>query len=687
MKQWCVALLALASTAALALEPAPAAKPAAAPERFPAEVESALDAAVRAELARQPTAGLSVGVQRGGQRWTAAYGKRDLARKLPATVDTTYRFASITKSFTAVAVMQLVEAGKLSLDAEIQSLAPSYPKKPWPVTVEQLLGHLGGVPTYKDRADGANQDRLDTAGAIARFADRPLAVEPGTEFVYSTWGYVLLGAAIEKASGKPYGDYLAAHVFGPAGMPNAALDDFATRGPKHAVGYARKGGALVPSEVLDVSGRTAGGGTRGDVRDLLAFGRAVLGDALVSRATAKKMLRPMRLRDGKLTDYGYGFAAYPLHGHFHVAHAGGQPETTSLLVLIPEDDLVLALATNVEGEATRLKAIAARWVELLTEEGRPRRAVHAAAPADRVALEGLHRLFTYGAAYSLSGTEVHSARPIDEAFAELEGHFAAQPLPVALEALRRGHEPRGGEVLLQVGTFMAGTIARALGEDRLRAARAEGALGFFRAYREAWAKAKLPSGLGLARLEEQVARYGEQVARSMPAELARARLDEAKNAEAAWAALEPLLLAHEVHPSFAGELLRLADAAGRAGKPAVRRAWLERAVKTHPGDAELLFQLGELELSSGAAEAGAARFVDAWRALQPTEPEPHAVWLARAQKLPTARARLAVLQAVAGAAPEVAPLQEALAAAKGPAGARGKKNPGAGAAAASGAGQ
>jgi CubicO group peptidase (beta-lactamase class C family) len=637
---------ALVLTLTLALSAAPA------PERFDARLEAAFDAAVRHALARQSNGGVSVGVQQGSRRWTAAYGQRDLAKKLPATVDTTYRLASITKSFTAVAVNQLADAGKLSLDAEIQSLVPSYPKKQWPVTVRQLLGHLGGVPNYKSAADGKNLKKLDTSGAIALFADRPLAVEPGTEYHYTTWGYVLLGGAIEKASGVSYGDYLAKNVFGPSGMSSAALDDFATRGSLHATGYARKGGKLVPSDRLDVSSRSAGGGTRGSVLDLLGFGGALLENKLVPEQTAARMWVPMATREGKLTDYGMGFAAYPLQGHMTVAHSGAQPETSTLLMVLPDDDLVVALATNVEGEGSTLKAIANRVVELLEEDARPRRPVHALDAGDRVLAEGLNRLFSYGVGYHLARVEVPLSQNLAADFAEIEKLLSASAgeLPAALEALRQGHEPRGRQVLLRVGMAMARTIEAEDGVQALRALRAEGGIAFFRAYRSAWSKAKASKGLSLASLDARVGALAEAVLRTAVPELARLRLDEVPKVETLWTKLEPVLVGAPVHPNHADELIDLSEQAARKGKAAEALAWLERAARTHPGSVTAQLACANALLADGKLDEGRARYRQAYELLAAVELKPDAALLELAQKVEGKKARAAAVEAATLAA-------------------------------------
>ncbi len=457
---------------------------------FPGEVVRVLEALVRAERAREPSAGLAVGVLHGPQRWVAAYGMRDMERRLPATPRTTWRMASITKSFTAVAVLQLAEQGRLDLDADIRALVPAFPEKPWPVTARQLLGHLGGVPHYGPGAASRDTGPLDTAGALALVADKPLVAEPGTRFVYSTWAYNLLGAAIESASGQRYEDYLREHVFAPAGMEHAALDDWRTRDEHHAVGYRLKGRFLVPSRRIDVSGRFAGGGTRASVEDLLGFGQALLEHRLVSPASAARMQASMSTRDGQLTDYGMGFATWPHRGHYLVAHAGAQPETSTLLVLLPAEGVAVALASNVEGKGEGLRRLATRIIEHLLEDGPTRAPAHLAGPVDAVQHEGLQRIFNYGLAYHLWATRVPGhlpgQAPLPEAFtrvsALLERTAISRDPGAAREHIRTAHEPRSDALFIQVGAHMARTLEEALGPGQLRTYRSRGALAFFTDY-------------------------------------------------------------------------------------------------------------------------------------------------------------------------------------------------------------
>jgi len=585
---------------------APAPTDSAPPEApaFSEDTQRALEGLVRAELARGPHAGLSVGVLHAGKRWARGYGWRDLAHRLPATPRTTYRMASITKSFTAVAVLQLSQQGRLGLDAEIHSFLPDLPPKEWPVTVRELLGHLGGVSHYDGPEASENVHPLDTAGALALFAQKPLVAEPGTKFVYTTWGYNLLGAAVESASGQGYGDYLREHVFGPAGMSHAAMDDYRTRDKQHAVGYRLEKGQLAPSQYLDVSSRFAGGGTRASVEDLLAFGQAMLQHRLVTADTARAMQTSMSTREGVLTDYGMGFATYPLRGHYTVTHAGGQPETTTLLVILPVEDVVLALATNLENDTKRLKRVSTRILETLLEDGQVRREATLADPADAVVHEGLARLFSYGLAYHQWAAHGPGVLPepgdLSEAFTQVTGLLdrarIAEDPKAALERVRAGHQPLAGSLLIRVGAHMARTVEQVEGAQALRDYPRRGPLAFFTAYLAACERVDCPAPLRFGEaLREDARRHEQDWTRSQVPELLRVRLDEVARPETLWPALEAATAHAPVHPDYVEEMLRVAALQGRLGRREQQRRWLERTVALHPDSEEARQALAKVQ--------------------------------------------------------------------------------------------
>ncbi|WP_426755788.1 serine hydrolase [Myxococcus sp. Y35] len=583
------------------------------PRAFPKEVRAALDAIVRAELSQGPAAGLSVGVTRGPYRWVCAYGYRDVARRLPATPRTTYRMASVTKSFTAVAVLQLVEQGKLDLDANISTLVPAYPAKQWPVTVRDLLGHLSGVPTYDGYASSRNVKVMSTEAAIAVFADKPLAFEPRTRYLYTTWGYNLLGAAVEAASGKSYRDYLREHVFAPAHMAFADLDIIATRDAHQAKGYRVVGGTLKPSRFLDVSSRFGGGGTRATVTDMLGFGQAVLSHKLVSRETMGRMQASMATTDGRLTDYGMGFATYPVRGHYVVAHAGGQPETTTMLMMLPAEDTVIALASNVEGEARRMRRLSTRLMEQLVDDAVTRREAYVADPVDAVLYEGLSRVASYGLAYHQWATRGPGSLPEESdlpgAFASVSAALSRKEIGrdarAALERIRSGHEPRSRSVFIRVGAHMARTLEKLHGAARLQAYPTEGPLAFFSDYLAACDAQKVPEPERFGEpLRGDVLRLAERWKRTQLPALQRVRLDEEKDPETRWAAVRKSVAASPgFHPDYSDELLRIADGHAWRKQQTARRRWLERAVELQPRGVDARWALSEALLAANPEEA------------------------------------------------------------------------------------
>jgi CubicO group peptidase (beta-lactamase class C family) len=321
------------------------------PSTLPPAVVSRAEAAIKAEMSRQNIPGLSVAVVAEGQlRWSAGYGFADLENQVPARAETVYRLASISKPITAVAVMQLAEAGKLDLDAPVQKYVPSFPQKQWPVTSRQLLGHLGGVRHYKGSEIGSTRRYLRTLDTLAIFKDDPLLHEPGTKYAYTTYGYNLLGAAVEGASGAAYLDYVREHIFKPAGMDRIRDDDAHAIIPNRAQGYRKNAdGTLRNSDLADVSNKIPGGGFCSTVEDLARFAIAMQGDRLLKPATRTEMWTRQKLRDGSETTYGLGWSLGVRKERREVSHGGGQPRVATYLYTLPDQRCAVVLMTNLEG--------------------------------------------------------------------------------------------------------------------------------------------------------------------------------------------------------------------------------------------------------------------------------------------------------------------------------------------------
>src|SRR5262245_54778012 len=187
---------------------------------------AAFKALARREMDATHTTGLAIALRIGDEIWARAYGYSDVEDGSPMKTDASFRLASVTKPMTAVAIVQLADAGKIDLDAEIQTYVPYFPRKKYPVTVRQLLGHIGGIPHYKNFETELHiKEHKTTSQSIDIFKDYDLVAEPGTKYRYSSYGFNLLGAAVEGASGQTYGDYMREHVWAPLGMKDTWMDD------------------------------------------------------------------------------------------------------------------------------------------------------------------------------------------------------------------------------------------------------------------------------------------------------------------------------------------------------------------------------------------------------------------------------------------------------------------------------
>lgn len=314
-----------------------------------------IDAAVEGWRSESQAPALSVAVVADNKIvFSKGYGLAGVEKKVPAGNDTVYRLASLTKSLTAVAVMQLVEAGKIDLDAPIQKYWPAYPQKQWTITPRQLLTHMAGVRHNKWSETTSTQHYASIADAINVFKDDPLLFEPETKYSYSTQGYVLLGGAIETASGVSYLQYLDEHIFRPAGMTQTAADDSGQNIPNSATGY-RKGyfglgwlGGVRLAPRHDTSIKLSAGGLVSTVEDMARFAIALTENKLVGPESLAQMWTKPKTRDGKKSDYGFGFLLAEKNGSKRVFNDGSQAGTRTFLYMMPTEKFAITLMTNLE---------------------------------------------------------------------------------------------------------------------------------------------------------------------------------------------------------------------------------------------------------------------------------------------------------------------------------------------------
>ncbi|PWF55558.1 serine hydrolase [Massilia glaciei] len=319
-----------------------------------AAAEQALAAQIDASISRHYKAdapGATVIVTRDGKTvFHKAYGMASVAKKQAMTPDMTLRIGSITKQFTAVAILMLVEEGKLALSDDITKFLPDYPTKGKKITVEQLLTHTSGIVSYTGKMDFAanNTKDLTVQQMIDTFKNDPLTFEPGTNFAYNNSGYFLLGAVIEKVSGMPYAKFLEKRIFVPLGMNDTAYEGYERSAATKAEGHSKKEAAYTPSAPLSMSLPYAAGSLVSNVDDLARWEAAITGGKLINAASLAKAFTPFKLSDGSARDYGYGWQIGKLQGNQTIGHGGGINGFVSYALRIPQSKVFVAVLSNAD---------------------------------------------------------------------------------------------------------------------------------------------------------------------------------------------------------------------------------------------------------------------------------------------------------------------------------------------------
>lgn len=309
----------------------------------------AIDAIARDAISRKAVPGLAIGVMHQGKVvFARGYGLADLEHDISVRADSVFPIASVTKNFTAAAILQLADRGLLSLDDDIGKFHPDFPHRGRGVTVRRLLDHTAGVhsmtsmPAYWAQIGEA----IEPAKLIAIFRDAPLDFEPGSRYAYSNSGYVLLGAIVEKVSGMSYGEYLRTRLFAPLGLTQTRYCGTAALVPRRVRGYAKtEGGAFVNARHVDMSQGYAAGGVCSTVSDLLQWQHALHHGRVLEPKTYAAMIAP-----GEGRTYGLGIGTASLDEHRTLFHAGGIHGFDAMAAAYPADDLQIVVLANAGGD-------------------------------------------------------------------------------------------------------------------------------------------------------------------------------------------------------------------------------------------------------------------------------------------------------------------------------------------------
>lgn len=310
-------------------------------------------------------------VAKGGQViYRKAFGLADLELNVPMRPEMVFRIGSITKQFTAIAILQLMEQGKLSLQDEITKYIPDYPMHGHSITIEHLLTHTSGIKSYTNVPMFREMIRTDMKPEeiIEKNIALPMEFAPGTKWNYNNSGYIMLGYIIEKVTGKTYPEYLQENFFTPLGMTSSYYGDDTRIIKNRASGYQPGEGGTVNADYLSMTLPYAAGSIMSTVDDLYKWNRALHSYKLVRKETLDMAHTSYKLADGNPVGYGYGWSLSELQGSRTIEHGGGINGYLSYAIYLPEEDVFVALLSNSNGQAPDFSSLSMAAIAI----GKPR---------------------------------------------------------------------------------------------------------------------------------------------------------------------------------------------------------------------------------------------------------------------------------------------------------------------------
>lgn len=315
-----------------------------------------VDRAVQAKMDETGAVGVAIGIVKDRcVVYVATFGLADREAGVPVTCDTMFRWASCSKPVTALAAMQLVEQGKLGLDDDVRNYVPEFPEQQAPIAVRQLMCHQGGIVHYSNgqvvstpRQYDVPHPFADVVTALDTFSASPLVAAPGERYSYTTHGYILLSAVVQRAGDKPFAEQIAERICQPARLASLQPDYQWQEIPHRAVGYRKQRDEVVRSTDTDVSWKLGGGGLISNIDDFAGFAAALLNGQFVSQASYEAMWTPQCVSDGKETTCGLGFMVDRQSNKLRVAHNGSQEKTRTRFVIYPQQGHGVVMMTNSE---------------------------------------------------------------------------------------------------------------------------------------------------------------------------------------------------------------------------------------------------------------------------------------------------------------------------------------------------
>ena len=306
-------------------------------------------------------------VRQGEVLYRRGIGLANLEHQVPMMPYMPFCLASLTKPITATAVLMLVEAGRLALTDSLTDLLPDYPSGMAPITVEHLLTHTSGIPEFSEIPEwwAVHRQEVTVDQLIDLFKHHPHSFAPGTRWSYCNSGYILLGAIIEKVSGKSYRDFLDEHMFSPLGMMHTCYEPIPGRViPGMVSGYTKTPDAYLHAEYFSTSHFFAAGGLVSTADDLARFCTALCTGNLLNAETLRRMWTPTRLPDGASTHYGCGWWVSTCQERPVMEHYGIRPGYANQLLVLPDDNILVIVLSNDDGNLNQTEHLAVEMAAL-----------------------------------------------------------------------------------------------------------------------------------------------------------------------------------------------------------------------------------------------------------------------------------------------------------------------------------
>lgn len=313
------------------------------------QIEKQLDELFSREF-KPSEPGCAILVTKNGQVvYKKAFGSADLELNVPLAPDMVFNLASITKQFTAVAILQLAEQGKISLQDSLQKFVPDFPSHGQKITIENLLTHTSGIRDYMQiNYSGLYMERWDFSPKqlIDSFKNYSLIFEPGTKYSYSNSGYYLLGYITEKISGKAYENYVREHILVPLGLDHTYFDSEGIIIQNRVNGYQKAKEGYKNADYWSPTIAYAAGGLLANTEDLFKWFKGISSYKIIKKETLEKAFTPFTLKDGKSISYGYGWSVHSSGGIKSIEHGGNMSGFTTNEIYYPEQDVFIAILFN-----------------------------------------------------------------------------------------------------------------------------------------------------------------------------------------------------------------------------------------------------------------------------------------------------------------------------------------------------